>query len=319
MDWTRRGILTAIAALGIAKPVMAAEKPRVVCTTGMIADAAQSIADGYVGIRALIGSGMDPHAYRQTRSDVSAMLNSDLVMWHGLSLEAQLTAFFQKLSTRKKVVAVAESLPSDLLLKHDDDHDKPDPHIWMDPTRWTVVITTITKVLAQISPRGGEIFQLRSQAYIDAIGAIDSYAQSVLETISHESRVLITAHDAFKYFGDAYGFNVMGVQGISTQTEAGLNRITELVNFIVARKIKSVFVETSVSDRNMRALIEGAASKGHSLTIGGELFSDAMGPEGSYEGTYIGMIDHNVTTIARALGGQAPLRGANGALKEISE
>jgi manganese/zinc/iron transport system substrate-binding protein len=143
---------------------------------------------------------------------------------------------------------------------------------------------------------------------------LGAYAKRVLASVSPERRVLISAHDAFKYFGAAYGFEVEGIQGISTESEAGLNRIGALVEFIVSRKIGAIFVESSVSDRNIRALIEGAAARGHKVAMGGELFSDAMGPEGSYEGTYLGMIDHNVTTIARALGGDAPKLGMVGKL-----
>jgi len=150
--------------------------------------------------------------------------------------------------------------------------------------------------------------------HLTELEKLGAYAQTSLATIPEGSRVLITAHDAFNYFGKAYGFEVVGIQGISTESEAGLKRISELVDLLVEREIGAVFVESSVSDRNIRALIEGAASRGHTVRIGGELFSDAMGPAGTYEGTYLGMIDHNATIITRALGGEAPEKGNWGRL-----
>jgi manganese/zinc/iron transport system substrate-binding protein len=158
------------------------------------------------------------------------------------------------------------------------------------------------------------VFRANADAYLDELAALAQYTQQVLGTVPAESRVLLSAHDAFNYFGSAYGFEVAGIQGISTESEAGLQRIAELVDMLVERDIRAVFVESSVSDRNIRALIEGAAARGHEVVIGGELFSDAMGEEGTYEGTYVGMIDHNATVIAAALGGEAPDRGMAGLL-----
>jgi len=154
----------------------------------------------------------------------------------------------------------------------------------------------------------------RAAAYIAEIDALAAYSRRVLTTVPSGRRVLITAHDAFNYFAKAYGFEVQGIQGVSTESEAGLQRIRELVTLVVERKIGAIFVESSVSDRNIRALVEGAAARGHAVSIGGELYSDAPGPVGSYEGTYVGMIDHNVTTISRALGGEAPAGGMAGRL-----
>ena len=158
------------------------------------------------------------------------------------------------------------------------------------------------------------MFEANAARHLTEIRALADYANRVLATVPENGRVLLTAHDAFNYFGAAYGFEVIGIQGISTESEAGLKRIRQLVDLLVKRRIAAVFVETSVSDRNMRALVEGAAAQGHTVRIGGELFSDAMGRSGTYEGTYLGMIDHNITTIARALGGEAPKGGMSGRL-----
>jgi manganese/zinc/iron transport system substrate-binding protein len=168
--------------------------------------------------------------------------------------------------------------------------------------------------MIDVAPDHAEIFRANARTHLAEISDLAVYSQTALASIPAEARVLITAHDAFNYFGAAYGFEVVGIQGISTESEAGLSRISELVQMLVARDIRAVFVESSVSDRNIRALIEGAAARGHQVAIGGELFSDAMGAPGTYEGTYLGMIDHNVTTIVRALGGDAPERGRIDAL-----
>lgn len=314
---TRRSLLRLAAGLALAAPggVAVAEQPlTVVATTGMIADAARQVGGDLVEVRALMGPGVDPHAYRQTRSDIVAMANADLVLSHGLYLEAQMADFLRSLAEEGNVVAVAESLPRDLLRAHDGYADKFDPHVWMDPDLWARVVLSVRDALIATRPGNEATFRANAEAHLAAIADLARYAGGVLATVPPEARVLVTAHDAFSYFGAAYGFEVVGIQGISTESEAGLRRVAELVDLLVSRRIGAVFVESSVSDRNIRALIEGAAAKGHEVVIGGELYSDAMGEAGSYEGTYLGMIDHNVTTIARALGGTVPAGGMAGKL-----
>lgn len=313
MRFSRRIFMAAAASL-MALPVYAAEKLSVVATTGMIADAVRQVGGDAVDVRGLMGPGVDPHAYRQTRTDIVAMTRADLVLWHGLYLEAQMEEFFHDLAEKRTVVAVAEALPQDMLRGHDDYDDKFDPHVWMDPSLWSGVVTEVRDALTAIAPDQADVFAANAAAHIEELTALKTYAVESLATVPESARVLLTAHDAFGYFGQAYGFDVLGVQGISTESEAGLNRIGELVDYLVDHQIGAVFVESSVSDRGMRALIEGAAAKGHTVKIGGELFSDAMGMDGTYEGTYVGMLDHNVTVIADALGGDVPARGLNGKL-----
>jgi manganese/zinc/iron transport system substrate-binding protein len=297
-------------------PMARAETPiTVVATTGMIADAVREVGGDHVAVSALMGAGVDPHAYRQTRSDIVALSQADLVLWHGLYLEAQMEDFLNELAESRRVVAVAEALPRELLLAHDEYEDRFDPHVWMTPTLWKEVVQQVNVALQQTSPDLIAEFEANTQAYLAELDRLAVYAEESMAKVPSASRVLLTAHDAFGYFGAAYGFEVIGIQGISTESEAGLNRIGELVQLLVERDIQAVFVESSVSDRNIRALVEGAAAQGHEVLIGGELFSDAMGPEGTYEGTYLGMIDHNVTLIAGALGADVPEQGLNGKLK----
>ena len=317
--FVRRSVLTLAAAglmaLGLSAPrALAEDRLTVITTTGMIADAARQVGGDLVDVTALMGAGVDPHAYRQTRSDIAAMTQADLVLWHGLYLEAQMEEFFADLARTRTVVAVAEALPKDSLRGHDDYADKFDPHVWMDPDLWTLVVREVERALTEARPDAAATFAANADAHVAEIARLAEYSSASLQQVPQAARVLLTAHDAFGYFGQAYGFEVLGIQGISTESEAGLNRIAELVDLLVARDVKAVFVESSVSDRNIRALIEGAAAKGHEVTIGGELFSDAMGPDGTYEATWIGMIDHNVTTIAGALGAEVPARGMDGRL-----
>ncbi len=314
---TKRAMLAALAAAAIAAgaPGAAAEaRIQVVATTGMIADAARQVGGDLVEVRALMGPGVDPHSYRQTRTDIAALARADLVLWHGLYLEAQMEGFLLDLAERQPVVAVGEAVPRDRLIAHDDYDDKLDPHVWMDPELWAVVVGAVRDALIERRPEAEAAFRANAEAHLADIAALGDYARRVLGSVPEERRVLVTAHDAFNYFGAAYGFEVVGIQGISTEGEAGLRRIADLVDLLVEREIGAVFVESSVSDRNIRALVEGAAAKGHEVVIGGELFSDAMGAPGSYEGTYLGMIDHNTSLIAAALGGEVPEGGMSGRL-----
>ncbi|KUF10693.1 metal ABC transporter solute-binding protein, Zn/Mn family [Pseudoponticoccus marisrubri] len=312
---TRRQTLATLAALPLTGTrALADTRLDLVATTGMVADAARRVGGDAVEVQALMGPGVDPHSYRQTRSDIVAMTRADMVLWNGHYLEAQLEEFLLKLGERNAVHAVAEATPQELLLRHADYDGRADPHLWMVPELWRHAVEGIRDALIEARPEAAASFTDNAESYLAEMAEIGAYGRRVLDTVPQQARVLVTAHDAFGYFGREYGYEVMGIQGISTESEAGLQRIGALVDTLVSRGIGAVFVESSVSDRNVRALIEGAAAQGHEVKIGGELFSDAMGQPGTYEGTYLGMIDHNVTTIARALGGEAPADGMVGKL-----
>jgi manganese/zinc/iron transport system substrate-binding protein len=207
----------------------------------------------------------------------------------------------------KPVRAVTESILQDAayLLAKDDGSAQTDPHVWMDVQGWMQAVPVLRETLSAYAPQHAASYAANAAAYLQELAALDAYARAALSTIPVAQRVLVTAHDAFNYMGRAYGIEVRGIQGMSTESEAGVRDLEALVEWIVARQIPAVFVESSVADKNVRALVEGARARGHEVVIGGELFSDAMGAPGTYEGTYIGMIDHNVTTIANALGGSA--------------
>ena len=308
------GLILAGTALAAGPLQAAEEKIGVVATTGMIADAARQVGGELVEVQGLMGPGVDPHSYRQTRTDIVALTRADLVLWHGLYLEAQMEELLLKLAERGNVVAVGEAVPVDERIGHEDYENKFDPHVWMVPELWAHVVRGVEAALAETAPEHARVFAANAEAHLAEIERLGAYARETLATVPEPARVLLTAHDAFGYFGRSYGYEVVGIQGISTESEAGLDRIRTLVDMLVEREIGAVFVESSVSDRNMRALVEGAAAQGHEVKIGGELFSDAMGQPGTYEGTYVGMIDHNVSTIAGALGGDVPERGMTGKL-----
>ncbi|MFQ5412084.1 MAG: metal ABC transporter solute-binding protein, Zn/Mn family [Phycisphaerae bacterium] len=287
---------------------------RITCTVGMITDVVRHIADERADVDGIIGPGVDPHLYQSTRSDVARLIRADIVFYNGLMLEGKMNDALTKVARGRPVFAASERIDRSALLAKPGSTAHPDPHVWMDPMLWKNAAETFADALAEQDPSHRAEYIARYEQYAARLDRLDAYARRVLTTVPEQGRVLVTAHDAFKYFARAYGFQVEGIQGISTESEAGIADINRLVRMLAERHIPAVFVETSVSEKNVRALIEGAAARGQTVVIGGTLFSDAMGPPSSYEGTYIGMIDHNVTTITRALGGQAPEGGMDGRL-----
>ncbi len=290
-------------------------KPVVVCTVGMVTDIVRQIAGDRAQVGGLLGEGVDPHLYKPTRSDVARLMGADIIFYNGLLLEGKMTdALIRAATAGRKVFPVTELLDEEYLMEPEAFAGHFDPHVWMDPRAWARAVEVVRDKLSQSDPAGAAEYTSRAQKYGAELNALDEHARRVLSSVPEKQRVLVTAHDAFNYFGRRYGYEVVGIQGISTESEAGVQDIERLVTLIVDRKIPAVFVESTVAERNVRALVAGAAARGHDVKIGGSLYSDAMGAPDTYEGTYIGMIDHNVSTIARALGGTAPERGMNGRL-----
>ena len=291
---------------------------RITATTGMVADIVRQVAGDRGTVVSIIGEGVDPHLYVPTRSDVAALMDADIVFYSGLLLEGKMTDTLIKVAGSRPVHAVTELVDESLLLQPAEFAGHFDPHLWMDVSGWTQAVHAVTEALVAFDPDGARGYRERAADYGATLGELHAYALRALGSLPEPHRMLVTAHDAFNYFGRAYGLEVAGIQGISTESEAGLDRINRLVDLLVTRRIAAVFVETTIADRNVRALIEGADARGHTVVVGGELFSDAMGQPGTYEGTYVGMLDHNVTTVARALGGEAPERGFQGLLSHAA-
>ena len=301
---------------GAAAGEAAPEYPyRVTATTGMVADIVRQVAGDRGAVTSIIGEAVDPHLYVPTRSNVAALMEADIVFYSGLLLEGKMTdTLIRVVRSGRPVHAVTELVDESVLLAPEEFAGHFDPHLWMDVSGWMLAVDAVTGALAEFDPAGGDGYRERAAHYQATLAELHDYALRVVGTIPERQRILVTAHDAFNYFGRAYGLEVEGIQGMSTESEAGLDRINRLVDLLVTRQIGAVFVETTIAERNVRALIEGAAARGHTVVVGGELFSDAMGQPGTYEGTYAGMLDHNVTTVARALGGEAPQRGFQGKL-----
>lgn len=307
------------------RPIQA-ETIHAVATVGMVGDLVRNIGGPHVRVEQLMGAGVDPHLYKVTRDDVRAIFAADIIFSSGLMLEGKMSHTLQQMSRRRPVVAVADRLAESQLLPllastadaSMSAHDHIDPHVWMDMATWSKTIPLIANALSELKPSARDDFYARAKQYEQEVLEIHEYGVHCMATIPRSSRHLITSHDAFGYFGQAYGLTVTGVQGVSTDSEAGLLWINQLVDTLVNEKIHAVFVESSVPRKSLEAVIEGAQSRGHRVVIGGELFSDSAGPADSYEGTYIGMMDHNLTSITRALGGEAPPRGHRGMLASIT-
>jgi manganese/zinc/iron transport system substrate-binding protein len=265
----------------------------------MVADIAQNVGGEHAAATALMGEGVDPHLYKASPADVSQLSRADIVLYSGLHLEGKLAELLERMGRRKPTVGIAERIAPEKVLT--DDHGAHDPHVWFDVSLWSEAAAAAADALAEFDPPHADAYRTNATAYRDRLAQLHQYAKDQLATVPKDRRVLVTAHDAFRYFGRAYGVEVRGIQGISTDSEAGVRQVRELVDFLVERKIKAVFVETSVSDQNIRSLLEGCHARGHPVVIGGSLYSDAMGKAGTPEATYEGMVKHNVDTIVAAL------------------
>ncbi|MBI1192211.1 MAG: manganese transporter [Bacteroidetes bacterium] len=274
----------------------------VVVTTGMLADAVRQIGGERVQVHALMGPGVDPHSYTASQGDIARLRRADLIVYNGLHLEGKMQEVLQNMAQTKPVLSFGEGLDPNRLRKVSSASDALDPHIWFDAALWESGVQALALRMSKQFPQHREPFLAGAARYGETLLALDQELRDVYAAIPQENRVLVTSHDAFEYFGAAYGFEVMGLQGVSTVAEFGLRDMTDMVNLLSERKIPAVFVESSVPHRSLQSVVEGCRQKGHPLVIGGELFSDAMGPEGSPEGTYVGMLRHNAALIAAALG-----------------
>ena len=288
---------------------------QIVTTTGMITDMVRQVAGSHAEIIGLIGSGVDPHLFRATRHDIKLLQEANIVFYSGLKLEGRMQDALEQVNRAgRPVVAVTSKLEPSYLRSPPEFEGHYDPHVWMDVAAWSQCVDVVVETLSKIDPEHSSEFRQNAEKYQAELAKLDDYVRKVIESIPVSQRVLVTAHDAFGYFGRAYGIDVKSVQGVTTESEAGVQDVNRLVDFLVQRKLPAIFVESSVNEKNIRAVIEGTDSRNVKVQIGGELFSDAMGAEKTYEGTYIGMLDHNATKIARALGGTAPEKGMNGLL-----
>lgn len=276
---------------------------QVTVTTGMVADLVRSVGGERLTVHQLLGSGVDPHLYKVSRDDVSRIVRSDLVVYSGLMLEGKMDDTLVKLSATQPVWAVTEGLAADQLLQPEDAAGHADPHVWMDVSLWAGCLNRFANRLAEFDPPGRELYLANAERVAAEWMREHAEGSRLIGSIPATSRVLVTSHDAFGYFGRAYGIEVRGVQGISTESEAGLQQINQLVDLLVERKLPAVFVESSVPRKSIEAVVAGAAARGQTVQIAGPLYADAMGEAGTTQETYLGMMKHNFRLISRALGG----------------
>ncbi|MEM9859117.1 MAG: zinc ABC transporter substrate-binding protein [Bacteroidota bacterium] len=276
------------------------DRMTIVTTTGIIADLAKNIVGDSADVVALMGPGVDPHLYKATQGDLQKLTAADMIVYNGLHLEGKMGEVLEKLSRIKPVIVIAEGIPPSSR-QTVSDLNSYDPHIWFDVKLWRQAAQHLTNELGNHHPGAKAYFTSNFTVYDSTLDALHHWVAERISVIPDERRVLITAHDAFGYFGSAYDIEVKGLQGISTLSEYGLRDVTNLVDYIVDRKIKAVFVETSVSEKAIKAVVQGCQKRGFNVTIGGNLFSDAMGSQGTPEGTYVGMVKSNVNTIVDAL------------------
>lgn len=274
---------------------------RVVTTTGMITDIAQIVGGERVQVNGLMGPGVDPHLYKASEGDVILLAEADLIFYSGLHLEAKMAEVFEKMHGRVRTAAVTEGIDPDLLLTPAEFEGAHDPHVWFDVTLWMKAVESVRDTLVERDPKNAKLYQTNAENYLKELAELHDYVKAQAEKVPAEKRVLITAHDAFNYFGRAYGFEVRGLQGISTATEAGTGDVQGLARFIAERKIPAIFVESSVPERNIEAVQAAVEARGFKVKVGGELFSDAMGDPDTPAGTYVGMVRHNIDTIVSAL------------------
>lgn len=279
----------------------------ILATTGMVADMVQHIVGDSAVVEALMQPGVDPHLYKASQGDLRKILDAEYLFYNGLHLEGKLASILEKQARVKPVIAVGDGLKG--LIKINE--TTYDPHIWFDVSLWKSATANALQQLVALDRANAAYYRANANRYMEALDSLDAWVQARINRIPPDKRVLITAHDAFSYFGRAYGVEVRGLQGISTVSEFGLRDVSDLADYIIARGIPAVFVESSVSDRSLKAVLSGVHQRGGTLRIGGSLLSDAMGAAGTAEGTYIGMVKYNVNTMVDALTGKKDTDGTD--------
>lgn len=276
-------------------------KLKVVVTTTMLTDLVKNIGGDLIELQGLMGAGVDPHLYKASEGDVSKLFNADVIFYNGLHLEGKLVAVFEKMETQITTVALGEFLAKDGLIGSDYFASNYDPHVWFNIQYFKEFSDKVTSVLSEKDPKNAASYTVNNLAFQQELDLLQTTVVKTIATLAPEKRILVTAHDAFNYFGKSYGFKVVGLQGLSTATEAGVQDVQKLSGYIIANKVKAIFIESSVPRRTIEALEAAVLSKGHQVSIGGSLYSDALGDAGSVEGTYVGMFLYNVKTIVNAL------------------
>lgn len=274
---------------------------RATTTTTMITDLVEQVGGEEVETTGLMGSGVDPHLYEASQGDISALQEADAVFYSGLFLEGQMSDILVQVGQQTPTVRVTENLPQERLLASEDYEGQADPHVWWDPTLWEMTVDPVVEQLSELKPEAAETFEQNGEEYRRQIQEAHAAAGEMVSEVPQERRVLVTAHDAFNYFGEQYGFEVRGLQGLSTEAEAGAGDVRELAGYLVENDIPAIFIESSIPRRNVEAVQAAAEDRGGEVEIGGELYSDAIGEPGTPGGTYPGAFVENAEIITTAL------------------
>ena len=277
-------------------------KLQVVTTTTMITDLVKNIGGDKIDIQGLMGAGVDPHLYKASEGDVSKFFNADVIVYNGLHLEGKLEDVFEKMRQQnKQTIAASDALDTATLIGSEYFASNYDPHIWFSITNWEIITQYITDKLSELDAENAATYKLNGANYLKTLASLKTAISAQVNSLPIEKRILVTAHDAFNYFGKEFQFNVVGLQGLSTATEAGVQDVRRLASFIEEKNVKAIFVESSVPKRTVEALQEAVRAKGKEVLIGGTLYSDALGSKGTAEATYVGMYKHNVKIIVSSL------------------
>ncbi|KQC32493.1 manganese transporter [Nonlabens sp. YIK11] len=277
-------------------------KLNIVTTTTMITDMVENIGGDKVNVQGLMGSGVDPHLYKASEGDVSKLFNADIIFYSGLHLEGKLVEVFEQMASQgKNTIAISDALDKKTLIGSEYFASNYDPHIWFDVDYWATMTAYVSQQLSKADPENADYYVANRDAYLEKIQQLKTELTAKINELPQDKRILVTAHDAFNYFGRSFDFEVVGLQGISTATEAGVQDVQRITQFIIDNKVKAVFIESSVPRRTVEALQAAVKAQNHEVSIGGELYSDALGSAGTAEGTYVGMYQHNVETIVNAL------------------
>jgi manganese/zinc/iron transport system substrate-binding protein len=291
---------------GASRTDLGSRKVHVVTTVGMITDIVQQVGGDRVEVDGLMGPGVDPHLFKASEGDTARMARADVIFYNGLHLEGKMGDVFERMGQRVRTVAVTSRLhpEQDLRPAPPGFEGTHDPHVWFDVTLWMKAAECVRDTLAEMDPSHADVYRSNAQRYLGELADLHAYVKAQAARVPAGRRVLITAHDAFYYFGHAYGFEVQGLQGVSTAAEAATADVQNLARFIAERRIPAIFIESSVPPKNIEAVRAAVQAKGFDVRVGGELFSDAMGSPSTPEGSYVGMVRHNIDTIVKALLGE---------------
>lgn len=282
------------------KTVKENQKPVIVATTSMLTDALINLVGDSAEIIGLMGPGVDPHLYQASPGDLKKMQSADVIVYNGLFLEGKLGSILENLSKKKEVINFSDGVPKELFIEVSEpeyENEIYDPHIWFSIDIWKKGTNVLANKLATLYPELKPYIAKNAQKFDLQLGALKMGIQAEINQIPEEKRILITSHDAFQYFGRMLGIQVEALQGLSTATEFGLQDRKRVVDLIIDKDINAIFIESSVSEKPIEAIIEDCKNRGKEVKNGGSLFSDAMGEQGTVAGTYLGMIHHNVSTI----------------------